>query len=136
MSTRYAFLNVPFDRRFEPLLLAYVVGLTALGFKPRCVLEVSPSGSRWNRLDRLKALVSSCEVSVHDLSRVELTMAPVRCPQPAAIAPMIQRGQIWWVDFSEPRGSEPGYRHPAPILQREEVDASRLNTVVVAWCTP
>ena len=25
---------------------------------------------------------------------------------------MIRRGQIWWTDFAEPRGSEPGYRHP------------------------
>jgi mRNA interferase MazF len=48
---------------------------------------------------------------------------------------MIRRGQIWWVDFSEPRGSEPGFRHPALILQRDEVTASRLNTVVVCVLT-
>lgn len=48
---------------------------------------------------------------------------------------MIRRGQIWWVDFGEPRGSEPGYRHPALVLQRDEVNASRLATVVVVVLT-
>jgi mRNA interferase MazF len=40
---------------------------------------------------------------------------------------MIRRGQIWWVDFAEQRGSEPGFRHPALVLQRDEVNASRIN---------
>lgn len=48
---------------------------------------------------------------------------------------MIRRGQIWWVDFGEPRGSKPGYRHPALVLQRDEVNASRINTVVVCVLT-
>lgn len=48
---------------------------------------------------------------------------------------MIRRGQIWWVDFGEPRGSEPGFRHPAIVLQRDEVNASRLNTVIVCVLT-
>lgn len=48
---------------------------------------------------------------------------------------MIRRGQVWWVEFGEPRGSEPGYRHPALILQRDEVNASRLATVVVCVLT-
>ena len=48
---------------------------------------------------------------------------------------MIRRGQIWWVDFAEPRGSEPGFRHPAVVLQRDEVNASRINTVVVCVLT-
>ena len=48
---------------------------------------------------------------------------------------MIRRGQIWWVDFGEPKGSEPAYRHPALVLQRDEVNASRINTVVVCVLT-
>ena len=48
---------------------------------------------------------------------------------------MIRRGQIWWVDFAEPRGSEPGFRHPVLVLQRDEVNASRINTVVVCLLT-
>jgi mRNA interferase MazF len=48
---------------------------------------------------------------------------------------MIRRGQIWWADFGEPRGSAPGFRRPALVLQRDEVNASRLNTVVVCVLT-
>jgi mRNA interferase MazF len=48
---------------------------------------------------------------------------------------VIRRGQIWWVDFAEPRGSEPGYRHPVLVLQRDEVNASRIDTVVVCLLT-
>lgn len=48
---------------------------------------------------------------------------------------MIRRGQIWWGDFAEPRGSEPGFRHPVLVLQRDEVNASRLATVVVCVLT-
>jgi mRNA interferase MazF len=48
---------------------------------------------------------------------------------------VIRRGQLWWVDFGEPRGSEPGFRHPALVIQRDEVNASRLNTVVVCVLT-
>lgn len=48
---------------------------------------------------------------------------------------MIRRGQVWWVDFGEPKGSVPGFRHPALVLQRDEVNASRINTVVVCVLT-
>lgn len=48
---------------------------------------------------------------------------------------MIRRGQIWWVDFGDPRGSEPAYRHPALVIQRDEVNESRIDTVVVCVLT-
>jgi mRNA interferase MazF len=48
---------------------------------------------------------------------------------------VIRREQIWWVDFGEPRGSKPGFRHPALVLQRDEVNASKLATVVVCVLT-
>ena len=48
---------------------------------------------------------------------------------------MIRHGQIWWADLAEPRGCEPGIRHPVLILQRDEVNASRINTVVVCLLT-
>ena len=44
---------------------------------------------------------------------------------------MIRRGQLWWADLAEPRGSEPGHRHPVLVLQRDEVNASRITAVVV-----
>ena len=39
------------------------------------------------------------------------------------------------MDFAEPRRSEPGYRHPVLVLQRDEVNDSRINTVVVCVLT-
>jgi len=48
---------------------------------------------------------------------------------------VIRRGEIWWVDFGSPRGSEPGFRHPALVLQRDEVNESRIDTVVVCALT-
>lgn len=48
---------------------------------------------------------------------------------------MIRRGQIWWVDFDDPRGSEPAYRHPALVIQRDEVNDSRIDTLVVCVLT-
>lgn len=47
----------------------------------------------------------------------------------------LTRGQIWWTDLGEPRGSEPAYRHPVLIIQRDEVNRSRLPTVVVCVLT-
>jgi hypothetical protein len=75
------FLNIPYDAKFEPLYLAYVAGLTGLGLDPRCVLEIPPQAQAWNRLDRIVQLLQSCEVSIHDLSRVELSPEPPRCPR-------------------------------------------------------
>ena len=39
------------------------------------------------------------------------------------------------MDFAEPRGSEPGDHHPVLVLQRDEVTASRISTVVVSVLT-
>jgi mRNA interferase MazF len=42
----------------------------------------------------------------------------------------VQRGEIWWADLAEPRGSEPGFRHPILILQAQSFNRSLLRTVV------
>ena len=47
----------------------------------------------------------------------------------------MRRGEIWWTDLGTPRGSEPGYRHPVLVLQRDEVNDSRIGTVVVCVLT-
>lgn len=43
---------------------------------------------------------------------------------------VVHRGEIWWADLAEPRGSGPGFRHPVLILQAEPFNRSRLRTVV------
>ncbi|MBO4320728.1 MAG: type II toxin-antitoxin system PemK/MazF family toxin [Treponema sp.] len=41
------------------------------------------------------------------------------------------RGEIWFVDFGIPLGSEVGFRRPVIILQNDILNESKLNTVVV-----
>jgi len=72
------FLNIPYDKNFENLYLAYIVGLTALGFVPRATLGF-PRDAR--RLERILNLIQSCQFSVHDLSRIELDRFPPRAPR-------------------------------------------------------
>ena len=43
----------------------------------------------------------------------------------------VQRGEIWWVDFGLPFGSEPGYRRPAIVLQIDSFNRSAIDTVIV-----
>ena len=63
------FLNIPYDSKYQNLCLAFICGISALGFVPRATLEI-PGGIR--RLDRIFKLIQGCRFSVHDLSRVEL----------------------------------------------------------------
>ncbi|MGH8907296.1 MAG: type II toxin-antitoxin system PemK/MazF family toxin [Egibacteraceae bacterium] len=48
---------------------------------------------------------------------------------------MICRGQLWWADLGEPRGSAPAFRRHVLIVQADSYDPSRLRTVVVATVT-
>ena len=47
----------------------------------------------------------------------------------------MRRGEIWWADLSDPRGSEPGYRRPVLIIQANSFNRSRIQTVIVAVIT-
>ncbi len=42
------------------------------------------------------------------------------------------RGEIWWADLPDPRGSEPGFRRPVLIIQANSFNRSRIHTVIVA----
>jgi len=44
---------------------------------------------------------------------------------------VIKQGDIFWVEMEEPRGSEPGYRHPHVIIQNNLFNQSRIQTVMV-----
>ncbi|MBO4437971.1 MAG: type II toxin-antitoxin system PemK/MazF family toxin [Spirochaetaceae bacterium] len=41
------------------------------------------------------------------------------------------RGEIWWVDFGIPLGSEVGFKRPVIILQNNILNESNLKTTVV-----
>lgn len=43
----------------------------------------------------------------------------------------MKRGELWWADLAEPRGSEPGDRRPVLIVQDDHLTASALSTVMV-----
>lgn len=48
---------------------------------------------------------------------------------------MIRRGEVYWVDLAEPRGSEPGYRRPAVVVQANPFNNSRIATAIVVVLT-
>lgn len=73
-----AFLNVPYDRHYESLYLAFIAGLCAFGLRPRATIEIR--GSR-RRLERIIELIRECRYSFHDLSRVQLDRNPPATPR-------------------------------------------------------
>lgn len=47
----------------------------------------------------------------------------------------MRRGEVWWVDLGEPRGSQPGFRRPVVIVQDDLLTESLLQTVMIAPLT-
>jgi mRNA interferase MazF len=45
------------------------------------------------------------------------------------------RGEIWWANLADPVASEPGYRRPVLIVQSNDFNRSRINTVVALALT-
>ena len=48
---------------------------------------------------------------------------------------VIQRGEIWWASLGEPGGSEPGFRRPLVVVQSNDFNRSRINTVLAVIIT-
>ena len=48
---------------------------------------------------------------------------------------VINQGDVFWIDFGKPTGSEPGYRHPHVVIQNNLFNRSRINTIVVCALT-
>ena len=77
-NSSFAFINVPFDKQYERLYLAFIAGLCGFGLVPQSVLQI-PGSHR--RLDRLTKLIADCRYSFHDISRVELDTRRPRVPR-------------------------------------------------------
>ncbi|GHV62678.1 mRNA interferase [Spirochaetia bacterium] len=45
------------------------------------------------------------------------------------------RGEIWWVQFGIPFGSEVGYKRPVLIVQDDSFNESKIRTIVVVPLT-
>ena len=43
----------------------------------------------------------------------------------------MMNGEIWWIDFQEPRGSTPAFIRPGIIIQNNELNKSEINSTVV-----
>ena len=48
---------------------------------------------------------------------------------------VVQRGEVWWADLDDPRGSAPGYRRPVLVVQNDAFNRSRLQTTLVVSLT-
>lgn len=48
---------------------------------------------------------------------------------------MIKRGEVWWAELADPRGSEPGYRRPVLVIQADSFNQSQIGTVIAAAIT-
>lgn len=48
---------------------------------------------------------------------------------------MIHRGEVWWADLGEPRGSAPALRRPVVVIGGDGYNASRLRSVTVVAIT-
>lgn len=47
----------------------------------------------------------------------------------------LKQGELWWIDDSEPRGSEPGYRRPWLVVQNDRANATAIRTVLMCPLT-
>jgi hypothetical protein len=98
-----AFINVPFDASYEPLLVALVAGLTMLGLEPRSVLDAAPE--RADRLRRIKKTIAKCRYSVHDLScRTARFNMPFELGLTLGIHHGRRSGHVWIVLDRRPHG--------------------------------
>ncbi len=48
---------------------------------------------------------------------------------------VINQGDIYWVDLNDPFGSEPGFTHPAVVIQNNLYNHSKINTVIICMLT-
>jgi mRNA interferase MazF len=48
---------------------------------------------------------------------------------------VINQGDIYWVDLNDPFGSEPGYSHPAVVIQNNLYNQSKISTVIICMLT-
>lgn len=66
------FLNCPFDDGYRPLLHAAMFAIQDCGFIARTALEDVGSGE--TRLDKILRIIDGSRFSVHDISRVEVSV--------------------------------------------------------------
>ena len=48
---------------------------------------------------------------------------------------VISQGEIWWAGLKIPKGSEPGYKHPVLVIQGDNVNRSKISTIICVVLT-
>ena len=66
------FINCPFDKQYWPTFEGIVFCVIRCGFVPRCALEEADSGQV--RLEMLQRIIRDSQYTIHDLSRIELSV--------------------------------------------------------------
>jgi mRNA interferase MazF len=51
------------------------------------------------------------------------------------VDPAVRQGDVCWVDFGPPEGTESAFRHPHVVVQSDIYNRSRLRTVIVCALT-
>lgn len=77
-AKRFAFINVPYAKRYEKIYLAFIAGAAAHGLVPTAAVH-DPS-SRF-QLDRICEMITSAAYSFHDLSWMSLDNKVPRTPR-------------------------------------------------------
>jgi len=47
----------------------------------------------------------------------------------------VTQGDVFWYDFAEPRGAEPGFNRPVVVIQGDDFNRSQIATAVVVVLT-
>lgn len=81
------FLNIPYDKEFEDLYVAYIVGLTQLGLRVNAALAVPNQG----RLETIIRLIEKSNFSIHDLSRDDVSKGIPRFNMPLELGLALYR---------------------------------------------
>jgi hypothetical protein len=84
------FLNIPYDKEFEDLYLAYIVGLTQLGLRVNVTLAVPNQG----RLETIIGLIEQSSFSIHDLSRIQISKGIPRFNMPVELGLALYRSHV------------------------------------------
>jgi len=48
---------------------------------------------------------------------------------------VIRRGDVWWAELPDPRGSEPGFRRPVLVVQSNDFNNSHIATILTVILT-
>lgn len=78
VAPRYAFINLPYSKRYERVYLAFIAGLAGYGLVPSTALHDPSSRSQ---LDRIYDLIARAEYSFHDVSWMTLDYRSPHTPR-------------------------------------------------------